>query len=84
MLYCVRLFRERGAETINLAGEIAGIYTKKGNGPHGFVLSNGTYTSVDFPTATGTWVYGLNDLGEIVGTWTDTAGNIHGFYAVPQ
>ena len=51
---------------------------------HGFLLSNGTYTSIDFPNATDTFIYGLNDLGEIVGRWDDSTGTVHGFYAVKQ
>jgi hypothetical protein len=55
-------------------------------------LNNGTYTSISYPNATQTHVYGLNDLGEISGhdlgeisgDWNDTAGTQHGFYAVKQ
>ena len=48
---------------------------------HGFVFSNRTYKSIDFPKAADTFIYGLNDLGEIVGRWDDSKGTVHGFYA---
>ena len=51
---------------------------------HGFLLSNGTYTAINYPNATSTNVCGINDYGEITGQWSDSAGNHHGFYAVPQ
>jgi len=48
------------------------------------VLSNGTYTAVNFPNASGTEVFGINDDGEITGQWYDAANISHGFYAVKQ
>ena len=51
---------------------------------HGFLLSNGTYTAIDYPNASYTSANGINDLGEIVGQWTTPAGHTHGFYAVKQ
>ncbi|HBZ70102.1 MAG TPA: hypothetical protein DEP35_10350 [Deltaproteobacteria bacterium] len=41
-----------------------------------------TYTTVDVPGATGTAVSGINNAGEIVGTYTDGTG-FHGFRATP-
>jgi probable HAF family extracellular repeat protein len=61
---------------INDTGQIVGwYYDGSGNGGnHGFLLSGGTYTTLDYPGAisphgtSATWAYGINDLGQIVGT----------------
>src|SRR5438876_629336 len=48
-------------------------------GMHGCLESGGTYTTLDDPLATtGTIDYGINDLGQIVGTYNDASG-IHTF-----
>ena len=49
---------------------------------HGFLLSVGAYTTIDYPNATYTSANGINDAGEIVGRRDDAAGKTHGFYAV--
>jgi hypothetical protein len=51
---------------------------------HGYLLSTGKYSSIDYPNATATDALGINDSAEIVGNWGDTAGHAHGFYAVKQ
>jgi probable HAF family extracellular repeat protein len=42
-----------------------------------------SYTTVDDPAATnstnGTYAQGINDTGEVVGYYYDSAGNAHGF-----
>src|SRR5271166_1612497 len=42
-----------------------------------------TYTTLDDPAATnstnGTYAQGVNDTGEVVGYYYDSAGNAHGF-----
>jgi len=50
---------------------------------HGFTLSGGNYTTVNYPDATTrTAASGINDTGTIVGWYYDgTKG--HGFQAVP-
>lgn len=81
------------ARGINASGEIAGFYqtdTTCVEGPvdirylpschkHGFTYANGTYTTVDVPGAVSTVVNGLNDLGDLVGDYTNPDGSIHGF-----
>jgi hypothetical protein len=59
-----------------------GVYKLRDGSTHGFVLRNGIYSSVDYPRATATQAWGINDNGEIVGQWTDTANVNHGFHAV--
>jgi len=77
------------AQGINDSGEIVGS-TVVSNVRHGYLYSNGTFTQIDYPGAStagsgaplsGTDVHGINASGEIVGSYTDTAGVIHGFTA---
>jgi probable HAF family extracellular repeat protein len=37
------------------------------------------FTPINFPLATGTTAFGINDTGEITGYYTDAAGSTHGF-----
>jgi len=46
---------------------------------HGFRLAGGTFTSFNFPGATFTDAYGINNAGDIVGDYLDSAGAGHGF-----
>jgi probable HAF family extracellular repeat protein len=65
-----------GANGINTSGQIVGFYFDIR--PHGFLYSNGTETTIDYPTATdATLAYGINNHGQIVGTYTDF-DDIHG------
>ena len=48
-------------------------------GSHGFLLHGGVFTPIDFPLATSTSAFGINDTGEIAGFYSDAAGNVHGF-----
>jgi probable HAF family extracellular repeat protein len=75
------------AQGINDSGEIVGS-TVVGNVRHGYLFSNGHFTQIDFPGASlagsgaplsGTDVHGINTSGVIVGSYTDSAGVIHGF-----
>jgi hypothetical protein len=49
-----------------------------GNG-HGFLLSNGTFTTIDFPGVTFTVAESITPQGDIVGFYEDSSGNDHGF-----
>ena len=66
------------------SGQIVGRYQAANGSVHGFLLSGGTYTTIDYPNAAGTELYGITDLGGLVGQWQDAAGRNHGFYAVKQ
>jgi uncharacterized membrane protein len=65
---------------INASGEITGVYDdpKTGNAT-GFLLSNGTYTSITIPGAISTYTENLNKNGVIAGYYFDSGGNSHGF-----
>jgi hypothetical protein len=45
---------------------------------HGFLLSRGSFTTIDFPEANLTYVAGINPRGDIVGRYLK-AGVFHGF-----
>ncbi|RFU40625.1 hypothetical protein DZF91_16145 [Actinomadura logoneensis] len=73
---------------INNRGDIAGSYDDSSGRSHAFTLRNGHYTTIDHPNATGdktpyglsgTLFSGINDRGEIVGSYVGHAGRIHGF-----
>ncbi len=75
------------AQGINAAGEIVGYYlvgSTRGNGParaEAFLRdAAGTFTAIDDPSATAssTEALGINDAGEIVGSYRDSSGT-HGF-----
>lgn len=49
----------------------------------GFLLRDGQYTRIEYPGATDTRALAINDDGVIVGEFTDPAGRLRGFMAVP-
>src|SRR5262249_6843 len=68
---------------INDAGQIVGYYVNA-TGYHGFLYSNGTYTTLDDPStgSFGTLATGINNAGQIVGWYEDSAGHQHGFLEI--
>lgn len=55
---------------LNNKGDVVGWYLEANGKEHGFLLSNGKYTSLDYPGAIGgTTPYGINDAGVIVGNF---------------
>jgi probable HAF family extracellular repeat protein len=44
-----------------------------------FLLSNGTFTSLDFPQSIETVPAGINDAGQIAGYYLDANNQQHGF-----
>src|SRR5712691_9523251 len=63
---------------INASGQIVGLYTTV-TAQHGFLLSGGTCTTLDDPSATlGTTASGVNGTGQIVGQYRNASG-LHGF-----
>jgi hypothetical protein len=73
------------ASGINSRGDIVGYYLA--NPPtsafeHGYLLSHGVFTRIDFPGADLTSVSGINSCGDIVGRYVTTDGyQDHGFLA---
>jgi probable HAF family extracellular repeat protein len=78
------------AGAINDNGQVVGAYVD-GTGVHGFLYSNGTYTTLDAPSATngvdpfgfgiplGTSAVAINNSGQVVGDYTDATSTLHGF-----
>ena len=66
---------------INDAGNIVGAYLDATGATHGFLFSNGQYSSIDFPGAVATEARGINNKinFDIVGDYTDAHGVTHGF-----
>ena len=67
---------------VNSKGDIVGNWdSDQSSTGHGFVFSSGHITSFDVPNAipNGTAANGLNDSGQIVGTYVGRDGNFHGF-----
>jgi probable HAF family extracellular repeat protein len=65
------------ANAINASGQIVGTYSM-GVREHGFLDSNGAYTTVDDPLGTSlTSASGINASGQIVGFYADASGD-HG------
>jgi probable HAF family extracellular repeat protein len=64
---------------VNNNGQIVGDYQDARGNYHGFLLSGGTFTSLDYPRATSTQARGINLAGQIVGQYTDARGTTHGF-----
>ena len=69
---------------INLLGDIVGQYcdlppcVQPTSGAHGFVLREHKVTTIDFPGARTTGIFGINVLGDLAGAYFDAAGKNHG------
>jgi probable HAF family extracellular repeat protein len=65
----------------NANGDVVGTYYEPDTGiQHGFVLRNGSFSSIDPPGSVYTVATGINDSGEIVGYYGDDwIGGPHGF-----
>ena len=65
---------------INDEGEIVGGYLDKSGKGHGFLLSHGSFTTIDVPASVYTEALGINSQGHIVGAYVDATNfNVHGF-----
>ena len=62
---------------------IAGLFTDMmTNLTRGYVLNGSTFTPFDVPGSTATAAWDINPTGAIVGNYTDSAGETHGFLEV--
>jgi hypothetical protein len=57
------------AKGISSSGDVVGYWDGR-DGSHGFLLSHGRYTKIDFPGSTGTGVAAVNDEGTMLGWYT--------------
>jgi len=68
----------------NDSGDVVGDFIGDDGFTHGFLLNSGGLTTLDFPGASDTIAFGINELGTVVGLWDilDSDGNLiaeHGF-----
>ena len=69
-----------GFYSINSAGTVAGECVNiKTHRYEGFTYAKGKFTPIRFPKSYGTQAYGINDKGDVVGDYYDSAGKTHGF-----
>ena len=75
---------------VNFRDQIVGSYVDGGGKMHGFVVSDpmgpkSHWTRIDDPNGIGsTVVNGINNAGDLVGFYTDSAGNVDGMLATPN
>lgn len=72
---------------INAGGDISGLYVDASKRVHGFILHEGTITSIDYPGADYTDVRGIGPDGTVVGTYANNgeeAVAFHGFKRSPD
>ena len=50
-----------------------------GQGLNGFLYSGGVYTTVDYPGSSSTQAFDINNLGQIVGVFSNNGFDTHGF-----
>jgi len=66
---------------INNLGHVVGRWFTTGSPiPHGFLYSNGTFNTIDYPSGQWTAPTAINDDEQIVGGMADSAGIFHGFF----
>ncbi len=70
---------EQFANGLNDSGQIVGDYLDASDNSHGYELSGGTFTSFDYPGATGTNASAINNTGVIVGGWWPSSLLVQGF-----
>ena len=79
-----------GPLKINDRGQVVGIYVDGDAEPnadgttpagvlHGFVREDGDYETIDVPGAAATFPTGINNRGQMVGSYIDAEGAYHGF-----
>jgi len=65
---------------INSAGAAAGwCINAKTSLSEGFVYAGGKFTAIKFPNSSATIALGINDKGDVVGTYLDSSGAQHAF-----
>jgi hypothetical protein len=68
------------ALSINNRGDIAGAYRDLAGVAHGYVHhSDGRVSHIDFPGASGTQAFGVNDHGTVIGVYFDAQTHPHAF-----
>jgi probable HAF family extracellular repeat protein len=60
---------------VNDSGQIVGISIDSSDHDHGYELSGGKFTTLNYPRSTYTFPEGINNSGEVVGFWGTDAGS---------
>lgn len=69
---------------LNNVGDFVGQVDSAQPPYRGFRRSGGSFTLIDFPDSPSSWdARSVNDLGQIVGSFTGKDGKIHGYQATP-
>ena len=70
-----------GPHAINDNLQVVGFFTDAANADvtHGFLLDRGNFTTIDYPGATSTGLFGINEHGEIAGSCQCNDGSNHSF-----
>jgi hypothetical protein len=68
-----------GASVIAPSGTIFGYYWGTDGKMHGYILEHGTYTTIDYPGALGTFIGGANAHGDFVGSYWFEDGIQHSY-----
>jgi probable HAF family extracellular repeat protein len=72
---------------INDLGQIVGIYITRENSENiirGFLRVGDIFQPIDYPDAIQTNPFGINNQGQIVGNYFDSAGKVQGFFLVNE
>jgi hypothetical protein len=71
---------------INLSKEVVGMFTDSSGLAHGFTYKGGKYTELPNPPGAASEVvyFGINDSGQLSGSYLDSTNNLWGFIATPQ
>lgn len=67
------------ATGINDNGDVVGFLTASNGSIVGFLKKGSSYTEFDFPNSTVTNPFGVNQTDQIVGSYVDSANQMHGF-----
>ncbi|MDA9444630.1 hypothetical protein XH98_37315 [Bradyrhizobium sp. CCBAU 51745] len=69
---------------VNDRSQVVGQYSDQ-NGTHGFIYDGTTFLTVDNPLAIyGTRLWGIDDFGQIIGTYVDGSNQTHKFLTTPD
>jgi probable HAF family extracellular repeat protein len=71
---------------LNDMNAIVGEYISANNTRSGFLFQNGTFQRLRFPSCPtcSTYAYGINTFGVVVGYFTDSSNDTHGFTWTPS
>ncbi len=67
------------ATGINDMSQVVGFFIDGTGATHGWLLSQGSLTQLDYPQSTATSAFGINSNGIVVGAYTDSSTLTHGF-----